>query len=89
MATLLAHKPIIFKPYAGPPVSISRGQKARQADCAQDPFWNAQVIDLTTQEASEGIANTLKRGSLANFDQMTAAPIPAPIMEMIGLLWRS
>ena len=64
MATLLAPKSIEFKHYAGPPVSISRGQKARQADCAQDPSWDVQVIDLTTQEASEGIADMLKEGYL-------------------------
>jgi hypothetical protein len=64
MATLLALKHLEFKHYAGPPVSISRGQKARQADCAQDPSWDVQVIDLITQETSEGITDMLKEGYL-------------------------
>jgi hypothetical protein len=43
-------------------MSISRGQKVRQAYCAQDPPSNVQVIDLTTQETSdsEGIVDMLK-----------------------------
>jgi hypothetical protein len=64
MATLLTPKPLEFKHFAGPPpVSVSREQKARQADCAQGPSWDVQVIDLT-QEASEGITDMLNGGYL-------------------------
>jgi len=50
---LFASKPLEPEHYTGSLMSISRGQKAPQAYCAQDPPSNVQVIDLTTQEVSD------------------------------------
>jgi hypothetical protein len=88
IATLLAHKPLEFKHYAGPPVSISRGQKARRADCAQDPSLDVQVIDLTTQEASEGIADMLKGGCLLILTSNTNSYERRRRRQFLLRLWR-